>query len=507
MFSKVLIANRGEIAVRILRSCHELGIPVTAIHSDADEASLHVQLADDAVCLGAPEPSASYLDISKVVEAARSTGCDAVHPGYGFLSENPNFARACEEAGLIFIGPPPEVIRKLGDKTEARNLMEAAGVPVLPGTPPVEAGSEAGSEAIEARAAEIGYPILVKAAAGGGGKGMRIVRAPAELKSSMEASSREAKGAFGDGRIFLEKLLERPRHVEFQILADSQGNTIHLLERECSIQRRHQKILEESPCPIMDDKLRQSMGKAAVDAARAAGYVNAGTVEFLLAEDRKFYFLEVNTRHQVEHPITEMVTGVDLVAAQIRIAAGEPLPFEQQQILGRGHSMECRIYAEDPANNFFPSTGTVAGLTEPHGPGIRVDSGIYEGAEVSIHYDPLLAKLTVWASDREACRRRLLVALREYRVLGVKTNIPYMIAVTEHAEFASGNTHTSFLGEHLPKGPEPSRRHRTAAIVAAALSALNSGPSASGTPGDDGSPAQRPGVWRTLGEWRLGGKA
>lgn len=497
LFRKVLIANRGEIAVRLLRGCREMGIPVVAIHSEADETALHVQLADESVCIGPAEPRVSYLDIERVVRAARDTDCDAVHPGYGFLSENPEFARACEEAGLVFIGPPSGVIRQLGDKTAARALMKSAGVPVLPGTEPVAGWVEE----LANKAREIGYPILVKAAAGGGGKGMRIVGDASTLQASVEASSREAAGAFGDGRVFLEKLLERPRHVEFQILADGHGHTVHLFERECSIQRRHQKILEEAPCPVLDEELRARMGKAAVDAARAAGYVNAGTVEFLLSQDRQFYFLEVNTRLQVEHPITEMVTGLDLVQLQVAIAAGKPLPFEQSQLELRGHAMECRIYAEDPTSGFLPSTGLVLGLAEPAGPGVRVDSGIHEGSEVTIHYDPMLAKLTVSAPDRETCRKRLVAALREYRVLGVTTNVPYMIAVASHPEFAAGNTHTGFLGEHLVNVERP-RQHRDAAAVAAAL-ALSLAPRAAA----GGSQGSEPGVesspWQELGQWRL----
>ncbi|MBI3892587.1 MAG: acetyl-CoA carboxylase biotin carboxylase subunit [Candidatus Wallbacteria bacterium] len=497
LLRKVLIANRGEIAVRILRSCRELGIPVVAVYSEADQAALHAQLADEAICIGPSEARASYLNIERVVRAALDSGCDAIHPGYGFLSENPAFARACEAAKLVFIGPPSEVIRKLGDKTEARALMQAAGIPVLPGTEPFP---EWAPELVT-RARAIGYPVLVKAAAGGGGKGMRIVAGEAQLCSSVEASIREATHAFGDGRVFLEKLLERPRHVEFQVLADSQGHAVHLFERECSIQRRHQKILEEAPCLALDAELRERMGLAAVEAARAAGYVNAGTVEFLLGENRRFYFLEVNTRLQVEHPITEMVTGLDLVELQLRIAAGEPLPFAQADVTMRGHSMECRIYAEDPFNGFLPATGVVLGLAEPSGPGVRVDSGIHEGSEVTVHYDPMLAKLTVKASNREACRRRLIAALREYRILGVTTNAPYMLAVASHPEFAAGRTHTGFLAEHL-LDVKRSRQHRDAAVVAAALAFASSARATAPGAGAEGDrPASTP--WQELGHWRL----
>jgi acetyl-CoA carboxylase biotin carboxylase subunit len=494
MLRKLLIANRGEIAVRLARACRELGVACVAVYSDADRASPHVLAADQSVPLGPAEARASYLDPAKLVEAARATGCDSVHPGYGFLSENAAFAQACLDAGLCFVGPPPAVIRELGDKTRARALMRKAGVPVLPGTEP----REAWSPELAVQAGQLGYPVLVKAAAGGGGKGMRVVRAESELRAAVEASAREAAAAFADGRVFLEKLLERPRHVEFQILADGSGKVVHLLERECSIQRRHQKLLEETPSPALDPGLRLRMGRAAVEAARAAGYVNAGTVEFLLAPGGDFYFLEVNTRLQVEHPITEAIVGIDLVAWQLRIAAGETLTFDQDDVLPRGHAMECRIYAEAPANGFLPSVGTIAALAEPAGPGIRVDSGICAGFEVGIHYDPMLAKLIVQGSDREACRRRLLEALSAYHVHGVATNVAYMKAVAGHPAFAAGDTHTGFLAEHLPSGASPGREHRTLALAAAALFLGRPAPAAASATPLASSP------WSELGTWQNG---
>ena len=497
MLRKLLIANRGEIAVRIARACRELGVACVAVYSDADKASPHVTAATESVPIGPAEARASYLDPAKLVEAAKATGCDSVHPGYGFLSENAAFAQACLDASLVFVGPPPGVIRELGDKTRARALMQKAGVPVLPGTEP-HAGW---SPELAAKAGQLGYPVLVKAAAGGGGKGMRVVRSEAELRSAVEASVREATSAFADGRVFLEKLLERPRHVEFQILADGSGNVVHLLERECSIQRRHQKILEETPSPALDPALRQRMGLAAVEAARATGYVNAGTVEFLLAQEGDFYFLEVNTRLQVEHPITEAITGLDLVAWQLRIAAGETLTFGQTDVSARGHAMECRIYAEDPANGFLPSVGTITALAESAGPGVRVDSGLCAGLEIGIHYDPMLAKLIVHGSDREACRHRLLEALSAYHVHGVATNVSYMKAVAGHPAFAAGDTHTGFLAEHLPDGASPGRENRTLALAAAAL--FLSRPARPGPSAAQASPlASSP--WNELGSWQNG---
>ena len=445
MFKKILIANRGEIAVRVMRTCREMGIATVAVYSDADRTALHVQNADECVYLGPSEPLESYLNMERILEAARQTGAEAIHPGYGFLAENPVFAERCQKAGFIFIGPPAKVIRDLGDKTISRTIMKKGSVPVIPGM--METTED--FSVIQKKADAIGYPVLVKAAAGGGGKGMRVVPGPEELKEACESAQSEALKAFGNPAIYLEKYLVRPRHVEIQVLADQFGNTIHLAERECSIQRRHQKIIEETPSPALTPELREAMGKAAVAAARAAGYVNAGTVEFLLDERGHFYFLEVNTRLQVEHPITEMVTGLDLVREQILIAAGQALPYSQDQIKTRGHALECRIYAEDPESAFMPSPGKILFLKEPEGPGIRVDSGIYGGFTVPIAYDPILSKLVAFAEDRERAIARMIRALSEYVILGLKTPIPFLLDVMKSPAFKSGKTHTWFLDDEF----------------------------------------------------------
>ena len=408
MFKRILIANRGEIACRIMATCREMGIETVAVYSQADETAAHVLAADRAVLLGAADPAESYLNQDRIFAAARETGAEAIHPGYGFLAENETFASRCQTEAITFIGPPPAAIRDLGDKTVARRLMQGSDVPVIPGLSHPETDPAKLGEAAE----RIGYPVLIKAAAGGGGKGMRVVHSAAELAEAAVTASREAAAAFGNGAIFIEKYLARARHVEFQIMADSQGNCIHLLERECSIQRRHQKIIEETPSPALTPALREEMGAAAVRAAQAAGYVNAGTVEFLLDPDGRFYFLEVNTRLQVEHPITEMVTGIDMVREQIRIAAGERLSFSQSDIAGRGHAIECRIYAEDPETDFFPSPGPIDYLQQPQGPGIRVDSGVYMGGQVPVEYDPILAKMIVHAETREAAIARACRGLK-----------------------------------------------------------------------------------------------
>ncbi len=425
MFSKILIANRGEIAVRIMRTCRELGIATVAVYSEVDARALHVLSAHEAVALGPAEPQQSYLNVEKIIAAARQTNAQAIHPGYGFLSENARFARACRDHGIVFIGPPPEAIEQMGDKIKARRIMAASGVPVTPG-----ATVDTTDEAAWAKAAEaLGYPVLVKAAAGGGGKGMRVVQDAQALPAACRAAASEAQSAFGDPTIYLEKYLARARHVEIQILADGHGHAVHLLERECSIQRRHQKIIEETPSTALSEELRARMGAAAVAAAKASGYVNAGTVEFLLDPQGRFYFLEVNTRLQVEHPITEMITGLDLVRLQIEIAAGRPLALRQEEIFGRGHAIECRIYAEDPENGFFPSPGRIEFLKEPAGPGIRNDCGVYEGFEVPVEYDPILAKLVVHAQTRELAIRRMIRALQEYVILGLKTPVAFLIDV------------------------------------------------------------------------------
>jgi len=445
MFEKILIANRGEIVVRIIATCREMGIKTVAVFSEADRAALHVREADQAVCLGPSEPAESYLNIDKIMAAAKQTGAQAIHPGYGFLAENPLFAERCHEEKIVFIGPPARAIRDLGDKTVARRTMMNSGVPVIPGM----MQAKADPDELMKEAKMIGYPVLMKAAAGGGGKGMRIVHSAGDLREAAESASREARSAFGNGAIYLEKYLRQPRHVEFQVLADAHGNVIHLLERECSIQRRHQKIIEETPSTALTPKLREKMGKAAVAAARASGYVNAGTVEFLVDHDSKFYFLEVNTRLQVEHPITEMITGIDLVRQQIEIAAGNPLKFSQTDIVGRGHAIECRIYAEDPLSDFLPSSGRIAFVREPRGPGIRNDSGVYSGYTVPMEYDPILSKLITHAESRQECIGRMSRALKDYVILGVLTPIPFLMDILSSEAFIRGETYTDFIDTHF----------------------------------------------------------
>ncbi|MBI3242612.1 MAG: acetyl-CoA carboxylase biotin carboxylase subunit [Chloroflexi bacterium] len=447
-FSKILIANRGEIAVRIIRACREMDIRTVAVYSEADANALHTRLADEAVPIGPPAPRESYLKIDRLLEAARNTNADAIHPGYGFLSENADFAEAVAAAGIVFIGPPAEAIRKMGSKTGARTMMEQAGVPVASGFSPMN-NEIMNNEQWAGAAKKIGYPVLVKAAAGGGGKGMRIVRAPDELDEAVAAARREAANAFSDDSIFLEKYIESPRHIEFQVLADSFGETVHLFERECSIQRRHQKIIEETPSPFLTREIREKMGNAAVAAARAVGYASVGTVEFIVEPSGNFYFLEMNTRLQVEHPITEMMTGVDLVKAQIRIAAGERLWFGQRDLSQRGHAIECRVYAEDPANNFFPSVGKIEEAIEPVRPGVRVDAGVAAGDEVSIHYDPMIAKVIAHAETRADAIRKMDAALADYKLTGITTNISFLRAVLAHPAFGRGETTTHFIEEHL----------------------------------------------------------
>ena len=465
--SKVLIANRGEIAVRIIRTCREMGIATVAVFSEPDRNALHVRLADEAQPIGPAAAEASYLRHDVLIETALRTQSDAIHPGYGFLSENASFAEACARAGIRFIGPPPHAIRAMGDKTTARGLMAKAGVPMAPGTPDaIEDVDEA------ARVAEtIGYPILIKAAAGGGGKGMRVVAKPALLASAMDMASREALSAFGDGRVYIEKYMLEPRHVEFQILADQHGNIVHLFERECSIQRRHQKVIEEAPSPVLDDGLRAQMGVAAVAAAHSCGYVSAGTVEFLVDRDRNFYFMEMNTRIQVEHPVTELITGIDLVSEQIRIANGERLRFGQDVITRRGHAIECRIYAEDPAHGFLPDPGVVTHLRTPDGPGVRVDGGLEVGDEVQVHYDPMIAKLLAWGSDRDHAIRRMQRALSEYEVGGVRTTIPFCQYVLNHEHFREGNVTTQFVDTQFDAG-QLSKDGEVSAARAALAAAL-----------------------------------
>ena len=449
-FKKVLIANRGEIAVRVIRACQELGVSTVAVYSEADRVALHVRFADEAYYLGPAPSNESYLVQDKLIEVAKKSGADAVHPGYGFVAENPEFAERVAGADLVFIGPPPKAMRLMGDKTAARQSMLKANVPIVPGTD--KALPDDAAAAVLAK--DLGYPVLLKAAAGGGGKGMRVVRTKAEIASAFRAAKSEAESAFGDGRIYIEKYLEAPRHIEFQILADQHGNVLHLGERECSIQRRHQKVIEEAPSCILDEQLRQKMGAAAVNAAVACGYQNAGTVEFMLEKNRNFYFLEMNTRLQVEHPVTEMVTGLDLVKEQIRIAEGEPLGYEQNDIRFNGHAIECRIYAEDSTNNFLPSTGRISFMSPPGGPGVRDDNGFYSGAEISIYYDPLISKLITWGKDRTEAISRMKRALKEYCLFGVETSIPFCLKVMEHEKFVSGNFDTHFIENEFFNHPE-----------------------------------------------------
>jgi len=442
MFRKVLIANRGEIAVRIIRACRELGIRTVAIYSEPDIESLHVRMADEAILVGPAASAQSYLKIDTIVAAAKETNAEAVHPGYGFLAESAEFARAVAAAGLTFIGPTAEAMEIMGSKTSARRAAIEAGVPIVPGTvEPLRSFDEAG-----ATAEKFGYPVMLKAAAGGGGKGMRLVTDSNDLRSAFETAQAEAAAAFGDSSLYLEKAVERPRHIEIQIFGDTHGNVVHLGERECSIQRRHQKVIEECPSPINDADLRRRMGEAAVKIGRAVTYTGAGTVEFLLADaTHEFYFLEMNTRLQVEHPVTELVTGRDLVREQFRVATGEPLSFTQEDVDWQGHAIECRIYAEDPANNFFPSPGTITHLQEPSGPGVRIDSGITRLSEVSIHYDPMIAKLAVWGPTRHEAIERLQRALDEYEVSGITTTLPFFRAVVRDEEFVSGHLDTGFI--------------------------------------------------------------
>lgn len=464
---KVLIANRGEIAVRIIRACREEGIKTVAVFSTADADAAHVRAADEARGIGLPAPSESYLRIDRIVDAALSTGADAIHPGYGFLAERAAFAEAVVQAGLTFVGPSAEAIRSMGEKTEARRLMEAAGVPIVPGT--TEALPDA--DAALAAAEDIGFPVMLKAASGGGGKGIRVVSCSGDLASSFEQASSEASRAFGDGSVYIEKVVDRPRHVEIQILADTHGNVIHLGERECSIQRRHQKLIEECPSPVVDARLRRRMGAAAVRAAEAVGYVGAGTVEFLVPPDGEFYFLEMNTRVQVEHPITELVYGVDIVRWQLRIAAGDRLDIDQETVKPVGHAIECRIIAEDPSNNFVPSPGTITRLQIPSGPGVRWDGGVEVGDKVELCYDPLIAKLVVWAEDRDAARHRMLRALGEMVVEGVTTSQSFHRKVMMEESFASGEYDVDYIatkGELLLSG-EVDREWAREVAVAAAL--------------------------------------
>jgi acetyl-CoA carboxylase biotin carboxylase subunit len=463
MFKKILIANRGEIAVRIIRACRDMGIRSVAIFSDADQYAQHVRLADEAYNVGPPPSSQSYLDIDEIIQIAKTFKAEAIHPGYGFLAENNDFARKIAEAGLVFIGPPPEAIEVMGDKMAARKTMIKSGVPVVPGTEtPIDNGAKAFK-----LAEQIGYPVIIKAAAGGGGKGMRIVKTSDEMKSSLRGARSEARSAFGDDRIYIEKYLASPRHIEIQIIADKYGNYVYLGERECSIQRRHQKVIEEAPSPVVDAAMRKQMGQAAVASAKACRYFNAGTVEFLVDSDLKYYFLEMNTRLQVEHPVTEMITGLDLAVEQIKIAAGEKLSFKQDDIRIKGHAMECRIYAEDPVD-FLPATGFIHHYREPAGPGVRVDSGVYEGVEISMYYDPLIAKLITYGKDRLDAISRMKRALDEYIITGVTTNIAFHRKLLEHPAFLKGKLSTHFIDEYY-SGPDDFSVDESLAMAVAAV--------------------------------------
>ena len=441
MFKKVLIANRGEIAVRIIRTCREMGIRTVAVYSQADRLALHVRMADEAYEIGPPPARESYLVQEKIIETAKRSGALAIHPGYGFLSENAAFADQVAAAGLVFIGPSGNAMRQMGDKTAARQLMQRAGVPTVPGSKDAIADPH---DAL-AIAERVGFPVLIKASAGGGGKGMRLAHRAEDLPALFATASSEARSAFGDGRVYIEKYVENPRHIEFQIIADQHGNVVHLGERECSIQRRHQKVIEESPSSLLDEKMRRQMGEAAVEAARSCGYTNAGTIEFIVDKHRNFYFLEMNTRLQVEHPVTEMVTGLDLVQLQLEIAGGGRLPFSQAQVQRRGHAIECRVYAEDPENNFLPSIGKLKYMQRPGGNGVREDSGVGEGDAISIYYDPMISKLVTWGANRDEAIRRMRRALSEYEITGVRTTIPFCLWVLQHAKFCAGDFDTHFV--------------------------------------------------------------
>ena len=490
---RVLIANRGEIAVRIIRACRESRIESIAVYSDADELALHTRLADRAIRIGPAAPAESYLAIPRLIEAARAVEADAIHPGYGFLSERGEFARACEDAGIIFIGPPAAVIDRMGSKIAARELMQSAGVPVVPGQTPADQSDHG----ILAAVKTIGYPALVKASAGGGGKGMRALPSEAGAREAVQSARRESAAAFGDGTLYVERLIQRPRHVEIQILADNHGNVVHLFERECSLQRRHQKVIEETPSVAVDDALRVRMGEAAVAAGRASGYRNAGTIEFLVegrGAKAQFYFLEMNTRLQVEHPVTEQVAGVDLVRAQLAVAAGQPLPWNQAQLSQRGHAIECRVYAEDPAGGFLPQAGRLLLYREPAAPGIRVDSGFEEGDTIAVNYDPLIAKLIASAETRSLAIDRAIAALRAFPILGIRTNVSFLLSLLEDPAFQRGDVHTGYIDEHLAE----LTRHQPAPVEAFAAAALAAEPA---TATLRTTAPSRPDPWAQLGGW------
>ncbi len=503
MFRKILIANRGEIAVRVERACREMGVRTVAVYSDVDRHALHVRCADEAYRIGPSPATESYLVIDKVIEVAKTSGAEAIHPGYGFLAENPLFAERCEKEGIKLIGPSAHAMRTMGSKTLARKTVQAAGVPVVPGTvEPI-----ATEEEVFQVAGKIGFPVMLKATAGGGGKGLRLVKGEEDLRSSLRMAKSEARSAFSDDSVYIEKYIENPRHVEIQILGDRHGNYVHLCERECSIQRRHQKVVEESPSVVITPEVRAAMGKVAIDAARAVRYEGAGTVEFLVDRDINFYFLEMNTRLQVEHPVTEMVTGVDIVKEQIRIAAGEKLSLRQEDVKQTGHAIECRVYAEDPDRNFMPCPGLITSLRTPGGPGVRDDSGVFEGFEIPIHYDPIISKLVAWGKDREEAVARMKRALREYVVTGVKTTIPFHIRVMNNRHFLEGDFDTNFIDKVFSR--EESERalpHFEVAVIAAAIQlflderkrAIAGRPAGTGEPASMWKYSSRPGMPKVL---------
>ncbi len=467
---KVLIANRGEIALRVIHTCKELGIKTVAVYSRPDAHAPHVLHADESVFIGEAASSESYLVIDKIIDASKQTGADAIHPGYGFLSENATFAERCKKENIVFIGPEPKAIRLMGDKTKARELVTKFDIP----TPPGLKSELQDIEEARTVADEIGYPILVKAAAGGGGKGMRIVHKKEEFEASIKAAKSEAKNAFGDDRIYIEKYLEEPRHVEFQIIADTHGHVLHVFDRECSVQRRHQKVIEEAPCALLTDELRAKMAESAIKAAKACDYVGAGTIEFLVDKHLDFYFLEMNTRLQVEHPVTEMISGVDLVALQILVAEGKELPFKQEDLTIQGHAIECRIYAEDPVENFLPSTGLLKKHRVPTGSGVRVDAGVEEGQQITINYDPMISKLSVHGPDRESARKRMLRALGEYEIAGCKTTIPFCEFTLNHPAFIEAKYDTHFVPQHFtPDSMQPEQEIADVALAAALLRNIN----------------------------------
>jgi acetyl-CoA carboxylase biotin carboxylase subunit len=502
MFEKVLIANRGEIAVRVMRTLREMGIKTVAIYSEPDREALHVRTADEAYCVGPAASSESYLVIDKIIAVAKETGADAIHPGYGFLSERAPFARACKEAGITFIGPEPHAIEVMGEKTTARQLMAKADVPLVPGNKEAIEDPHAALEI----AREMKFPVLIKAAAGGGGKGMRRVDDPDEFVAAFEGARREALNAFGNGDVYVEKYVVNPKHVEFQILADQHGNVVHLFERDCSVQRRHQKIIEETPCTTLLEETRQKMGQVAVAAAKAVDYVGAGTIEFLLDADQNFYFLEMNTRLQVEHPITEMITGMDLVRWQVEIAAGKELPFTQDDISRRGHSIEARLYAEDPDQNFMPSPGLLEHISSPQGPWVREDTGVYSGATVPVHYDPMISKLIVWAEDRDAAIGRMKRALADYVVAGIKTNRSFLVECLEHEAFVEGKYDTEFVPKMMESrdsqvSADDIELARLAAVIAANLRDEAVEQSAATTSGGPSTKGINP--WKQAGRFRV----